>query len=53
MGTLYYSGMTLKEWQITSPESISEAWIRRPFCSQKRSTCSRPGWLKRASSRAS
>jgi tRNA A-37 threonylcarbamoyl transferase component Bud32 len=29
MGTLYYSGMTLKEWQITSPESISEAWIRR------------------------
>jgi serine/threonine protein kinase len=29
MGTLYYSGMTLKEWQTTSPESISEAWIRR------------------------
>lgn len=29
MGTLYYSGMTLKEWQITSPDSISEAWIRR------------------------
>nr|WP_154928096.1 serine/threonine-protein kinase [Pantoea agglomerans] len=29
MGTLYYSGMTLKEWQLTSPESISEAWIRR------------------------
>lgn len=29
MGTLYYSGMTLKEWQITSPEPISEVWIRR------------------------
>ncbi|WP_337009280.1 serine/threonine protein kinase [Pantoea sp. AS142] len=29
MGTLFYSGMTLKEWQVTSPESISEAWIRR------------------------
>lgn len=29
MGTLYYSGMTLKEWQLTSPEQIDEAWIRR------------------------
>ncbi|KTR46459.1 nuclease PIN [Pantoea ananatis] len=29
MGTLYYNGMTLKEWQITSHEAISEAWIRR------------------------
>ncbi|MRS20841.1 protein kinase [Enterobacteriaceae bacterium RIT692] len=29
MGTLYYSGMTLKEWQITSPDSIDESWIRR------------------------
>ncbi|MHB2055117.1 serine/threonine protein kinase [Pantoea dispersa] len=29
MGTLYYSGMTLKEWQLTSPDSIDEAWIRR------------------------
>jgi len=29
MGTLYYSGMTLKEWQLTSPASISETWIRR------------------------
>ncbi|WP_277977534.1 serine/threonine protein kinase [Pantoea endophytica] len=29
MGTLYYSGMTLKEWQITSPDSIDEIWIRR------------------------
>ncbi|MGK9434072.1 serine/threonine protein kinase [Pantoea agglomerans] len=29
MGTLYYSGMTLKEWQVTSPASITEAWIRR------------------------
>jgi serine/threonine protein kinase len=29
MGTLYYSGMTLKEWQLTSPESVNEDWIRR------------------------
>lgn len=29
MGTLYYSGMTLKEWQLTSPDSVNEAWIRR------------------------
>ncbi len=29
MGTLYYSGMTMKEWQATQPESIEEAWIRR------------------------
>ena len=29
MGTLYYSGMTLKEWQVTSPDSIDESWIRR------------------------
>lgn len=29
MGTLYYSGMTLKEWQASSPDSVNEAWIRR------------------------
>lgn len=29
MGTLFYSGMTLKEWQQGSPESINEAWIRQ------------------------
>lgn len=29
MGTLYYSGMTLKAWQQNSPEPVSEAWIRR------------------------
>lgn len=29
MGTLYYSGMTLKEWQLTHPESVDEVWIRR------------------------
>lgn len=29
MGTLYYSGMTLKEWQLTSPDAVNEAWIRR------------------------
>ncbi|WP_130834865.1 serine/threonine protein kinase [[Erwinia] mediterraneensis] len=29
MGTLYYSGMTLKAWQQTSPEPLAEEWIRR------------------------
>jgi len=29
MGTLYYSGMTLKEWQLTSPQAIDESWIRQ------------------------
>ncbi|MEM6049675.1 serine/threonine-protein kinase [Erwinia sp. P7711] len=29
MGTLYYSGMTLKEWQQVSPESITDEWIRQ------------------------
>ncbi len=29
MRTLYYSGMTLKKWQLSSPDSVSEAWIRR------------------------
>lgn len=29
MGTLYYSGMTLKEWQLGRPESIDDAWIRQ------------------------
>jgi len=29
MGTLFYSGMSLKEWQLTSPEQINEAWIRQ------------------------
>jgi serine/threonine protein kinase len=29
MGTLYYSGMTLKEWQQGSPESVTDGWIRQ------------------------
>ncbi|KGT94827.1 nuclease PIN [Erwinia typographi] len=29
MGTLYYSGMTLKAWQQSSPDSINDAWIRQ------------------------
>lgn len=29
MGTLFYSGMTLKEWQLTSPQAINESWIRQ------------------------
>ncbi|WP_067703426.1 MULTISPECIES: serine/threonine-protein kinase [unclassified Erwinia] len=28
MGTLYYSGTTLKAWQSARPESIDDAWIR-------------------------
>ncbi|KAB8307436.1 serine/threonine protein kinase [Erwinia endophytica] len=27
MGTLYYSGITLKEWQQSSPETLTDAWI--------------------------
>jgi len=29
MGTLFYSGITLKEWQRDRPQSIDEAWIRQ------------------------
>ena len=29
MGTLYYSGMTLKEWQSDHPERITDEWIRQ------------------------
>ncbi len=29
MGTLYYSGVTLKEWQLASPESVTDDWIRQ------------------------
>ncbi|WP_342755288.1 serine/threonine-protein kinase [Pantoea sp. MBD-2R] len=29
MGTLYYSGMTLKEWQLGHPERITDEWIRQ------------------------
>lgn len=29
MGTLYYSGMTLKEWQLGKPESVTDEWIRQ------------------------
>ncbi|WP_034947518.1 serine/threonine protein kinase [Erwinia oleae] len=29
MGTLYYSGMTLKEWQQNSAQPIDDAWIRQ------------------------
>ncbi len=29
MGTLFYSGMTLKAWQASQPEPLNEAWIRR------------------------
>ncbi len=29
MGTLYYSGMTLKAWQHCYPDAINEAWIRQ------------------------
>ena len=29
MGTLYYSGMTLKEWQQGTPEGVTDDWIRQ------------------------
>lgn len=29
MGTLYYSGITLKKWQQLTPENINEAWINQ------------------------
>jgi len=28
MGTLYYNGITLKEWQQSSPKTLTDAWIR-------------------------
>ncbi|ORM79370.1 MULTISPECIES: serine/threonine protein kinase [Pantoea] len=29
MGTLFYSGMTLKAWQASQSDAVDEAWIRR------------------------
>lgn len=29
MGTLYYNGMTLKEWQKNNPKKLTDAWIRQ------------------------
>ncbi|WP_455819536.1 serine/threonine protein kinase [Pseudomonas cerasi] len=49
MGTLFYSGMTLKEWQSGSPESINEAWIRQllPPLFGAINTIHRAGYLHR------
>lgn len=49
MGTLFYSGMTLKAWQQTSPESINEAWIRQllPPLFGAINTIHRAGYLHR------
>ncbi|BCQ34693.1 MULTISPECIES: serine/threonine protein kinase [Erwinia] len=49
MGTLFYSGMTLKEWQQGSPESINEAWIRQllPPLFGAINTLHRAGYLHR------
>lgn len=49
MGTLFYSGMTLKEWQQTSPETINEAWIRQllPPLFGAINTLHRAGYLHR------
>ncbi|MFK8257586.1 serine/threonine protein kinase [Erwinia sp. AnSW2-5] len=49
MGTLFYSGMTLKEWQQGSPESIDEAWIRQllPPLFGAINTIHRAGYLHR------
>jgi len=49
MGTLYYSGMTLKEWQLNSPQAIDENWIRQllPPLFGAISTIHRAGYLHR------
>ncbi|MCU5774865.1 serine/threonine protein kinase [Erwiniaceae bacterium BAC15a-03b] len=49
MGTLYYSGMTLKEWQLTSPQVIDENWIRQllPPLFGAINTIHRAGYLHR------
>ncbi|MBD8161853.1 serine/threonine protein kinase [Erwinia persicina] len=49
MGTLFYSGMTLKAWQQTSPETINEAWIRQllPPLFGAINTIHRAGYLHR------
>ncbi|MFS2223790.1 serine/threonine protein kinase [Pantoea sp. B65] len=49
MGTLYYSGMTLKEWQLTSPQMIDENWIRQllPPLFGAINTIHRAGYLHR------
>lgn len=49
MGTLFYSGMTLKEWQQTSPQTINEAWIRQllPPLFGAINTIHRAGYLHR------
>ncbi|MDI3438642.1 serine/threonine-protein kinase [Erwinia sp. V90_4] len=49
MGTLFYSGMTLKEWQQTSPQTVNEAWIRQllPPLFGAINTIHRAGYLHR------
>lgn len=49
MGTLFYSGMTLKEWQQGRPESINEGWIRQllPPLFGAINTIHRAGYLHR------
>lgn len=49
MGTLYYSGMTLKEWQQTCPQAIDESWIRQllPPLFGAINTIHRAGYLHR------
>ena len=49
MGTLFYSGMTLKEWQQTSPQTINEAWIHQllPPLFGAINTIHRAGYLHR------
>jgi len=49
MGTLLYSGMTLKAWQASRPQTINEAWIRQllPPLFGAINTIHRAGYLHR------
>lgn len=49
MGTLLYSGMTLKTWQASQPLTINEAWIRQllPPLFGAINTIHRAGYLHR------
>ncbi|ROR15422.1 serine/threonine-protein kinase [Erwinia sp. JUb26] len=49
MGTLFYSGMTLKAWQNNQPQTINEAWIRQllPPLFGAINTIHRAGYLHR------
>ncbi|PIJ49982.1 serine/threonine protein kinase [Erwinia sp. OLTSP20] len=49
MGTLFYEGKTLKDWQQTNPQALTEQWIRQrlPPLFGAISTLHRAGYLHR------